>query len=81
MFARTKATGSASRKANRYLGIRVDTFSFQAPGFYERLGYQRFGKLENYPNGYETIFYFKALSANPNRGTGVADALHRADCK
>jgi GNAT superfamily N-acetyltransferase len=43
------------------VGVRVDTFSFQAPGFYEKLGYQRFGRLANHPKGYERIFYFKAL--------------------
>jgi GNAT superfamily N-acetyltransferase len=44
-----------------HAGIRLDTMSFQAPGFYEKLGYQRFGRLENYPMGYEHIYYFKVL--------------------
>lgn len=39
----------------------LDTFSFQAPGFYEKLGYTRFGRLENYPTGYERYFYSKKL--------------------
>lgn len=43
------------------VGVRIDTFTFQAPGFYEKLGYQRFGKIANHPKGYERIFYFKAL--------------------
>ena len=29
----------------------LDTFEFQARGFYERLGYTCFGELKNYPTG------------------------------
>ena len=29
----------------------LDTFEFQARGFYERLGYECFAQLPNYPNG------------------------------
>src|SRR5262249_3757241 len=29
----------------------LDTFAFQARGFYERLGYSCFGELKNYPAG------------------------------
>ncbi|MGE3518556.1 MAG: GNAT family N-acetyltransferase [Vicinamibacterales bacterium] len=32
-------------------GAWLDTFEFQARGFYERLGYRCFGELENYPVG------------------------------
>lgn len=39
----------------------VDTFSFQAPGFYERLGYTRFGELADYPPGFTRIFLRKPL--------------------
>jgi GNAT superfamily N-acetyltransferase len=38
----------------------VDTFSFQAPGFYPRLGYEVFGELE-YPPGHKRIFLQKRL--------------------
>ena len=37
----------------------VDTFSFQAPGFYEKLGYRVFGTLEDYPEGHSRIFLQK----------------------
>lgn len=30
----------------------LDTFSFQAPGFYQKFGYQEFGKLEEFPPGH-----------------------------
>lgn len=39
----------------------LDTFGFQARGFYERLGYQVFGELEDFPPGYSRYFMRKAL--------------------
>ena len=38
----------------------VDTFSFQAPGFYPRLGYTVFGELD-YPPGHKRFFLQKRL--------------------
>lgn len=35
---------------------RVATSSYQAPGFYQKLGYSVYGTLENCPPG-ETVFY------------------------
>jgi GNAT superfamily N-acetyltransferase len=42
-------------------GVWLDTFSFQARGFYERLGYTVFGSIENYPPGESRFFLKKAL--------------------
>lgn len=39
----------------------LDTFEFQAPAFYERLGYETFGQLENYPAPYARFFMQKRL--------------------
>jgi hypothetical protein len=39
----------------------LDTFSFQGPQFYERLGYRVFGALTNYPPGYTRYYMEKAL--------------------
>lgn len=41
------------------VGIWLDTFSFQAPGFYEKHGYERFGTLEDYPRGKQRLFFRK----------------------
>lgn len=38
----------------------VDTFSFQGPDFYPRLGYREFARLD-YPPGHERIFFKKQL--------------------
>lgn len=39
----------------------LDTFSFQALGFYEKLGYRRFGTLPDYPPGESRYFLCKEL--------------------
>ena len=43
------------------IGIWLDTYSFQAPHFYERLGFQTFGTLEGQPPGERRLFMQKAL--------------------
>jgi len=43
------------------VGIWVDTYTFQAPGFYEKVGYKTYGKLTDHPKGHERICYFKKL--------------------
>ena len=40
----------------------LDSFSFQAPEFYERHGYQRFAELDDYPPGQRRIFLRKSLT-------------------
>ena len=39
----------------------VDTFSFQAQGFYEKCGYKIFGQLPDYPLGHTRYFLSKCL--------------------
>jgi GNAT superfamily N-acetyltransferase len=55
------------------VGILLDTFSFQASLFYRKLGYVSFGKVANFPPGYERIFYSKSLLAEPIVCKQVAD--------
>jgi ribosomal protein S18 acetylase RimI-like enzyme len=48
----------------RKRGIRnayLDTLSFQAPGFYKKLGYREFGKLNDFPKGHARHWMTKAL--------------------
>lgn len=40
----------------------LDTYSWQAPGFYQRLGWQCFGALD-YPNGTSRHWFVKELCA------------------
>jgi GNAT superfamily N-acetyltransferase len=85
---RERGLGSALMKkaetiarSRGYLGIRVETFSFQAPGFYEKLGYKPFGTLSNYPRGHRTIYYFKALSTKQRTATCAPTGFHQAEKK
>ncbi|WP_186577003.1 GNAT family N-acetyltransferase [Aquibacillus kalidii] len=39
--------------------IYLDTFSFQAPEFYKKNGYQVFGVLEDHPKGFHQYFLQK----------------------
>jgi GNAT superfamily N-acetyltransferase len=43
------------------IGLWLHTGSFQAPGFYEKLGFSAFGTVADYPPGHASIFYLKRL--------------------
>ncbi|SIN71434.1 Acetyltransferase (GNAT) family protein [Singulisphaera sp. GP187] len=47
--------------------VWVDTFSFQARPFYERLGFTVFGTLPNYPARQERYFLSKPLERSEER--------------
>ena len=39
----------------------LDTFSFQAPDFYKKYGYQVFGELKGFPTGHQRYYLRKEL--------------------
>jgi ribosomal protein S18 acetylase RimI-like enzyme len=41
--------------------IYTNTFTWQAPGFYEKLGYEPYGKLDNFPPGNNLTYFYKKL--------------------
>ncbi|MCX4220522.1 MULTISPECIES: N-acetyltransferase [unclassified Pseudomonas] len=43
------------------VGIWLDTFDFQAPGFYKKLGYIECGEIADYPLGHKRHFFQKRL--------------------
>ena len=45
------------------IGATVETHSFQARPFYERLGYEVFARLDGYPPGHVKFYLMKALAA------------------
>lgn len=44
---------------------RLDTFDWQAEGFYLRQGYECFARLPNYPGSHERVFLRKRLGPMP----------------
>jgi ribosomal protein S18 acetylase RimI-like enzyme len=42
--------------------VYLDTFSYQAKPFYEKLGYEVFGTLDDYPLGHQRFYMRKRLS-------------------
>ena len=54
-----QAEAEARRRGARH--AYLDTFSFQAPGFYEKLGYEQFGQLPEFPDQHRSYFYAKDL--------------------
>ena len=43
------------------IGIWLDTFDFQAPEFYRKLGYSELGQITDYPPGHKRFFFQKRL--------------------
>lgn len=54
-----EAENEAFQRNCRY--ISLDTFSFQAPKFYERLGFELIGTETDFPKGFEKYYYRKSI--------------------
>lgn len=54
-----EAERRARRRGSRL--IHVNTYSFQAPGFYKKHGYRLFGSIPGSPRGATKYFYVKRL--------------------
>lgn len=61
--ARLVAEAEAEAIKRGAYGIWLDTFHFQAPGFYERLGYQEIGRLPHTNPARVRYFYSKLLAS------------------
>lgn len=78
----TKAESEAQERKAR--GILVDTFSFQAPDFYRKLGYSSYGQVDDFPEaGVNWVRFEKRFESKdplPSRpdGSGRSERLHRA---
>jgi GNAT superfamily N-acetyltransferase len=51
----------AEARARGCRAVWLDTFSFQAPGFYRKMGFTEFGRLDDYPAGHTRHFLWKPL--------------------
>ena len=59
--SRLVAEAEEEARAHGCIGVHLNTGSFQAPGFYEKLGYAVCGVIENYPRGHKRLTYSKRL--------------------
>ncbi len=60
--SRLLAAAEDEARARGCIGAYLDTNSFQAPGFYEKQGYSRFGTLDDYPGpGMAKCYYRKVF--------------------
>ncbi|MET0604969.1 MAG: GNAT family N-acetyltransferase [Beijerinckiaceae bacterium] len=55
----TTAEEEARRRGATH--VYLDSFTFQAPDFYKKLGYREFGRLQDFPPGHDRVFLTKAL--------------------
>lgn len=55
------AAAEAEARRRGCIGIWLDTFSFQAEGFYHRLGFSTFGSIADYPPGGARHFLAKRI--------------------
>ncbi|MER5635456.1 GNAT family N-acetyltransferase [Kitasatospora sp. NPDC002227] len=51
--------------------VAVSSFTFQAPGFYQRHGYRETGRMLGIPGGHSDVHLFKRLDGTPNPETAV----------
>lgn len=64
-------TEGRSRGANKAF---LNTHTFQAPGFYEKCGYELYGELKDFPPGYDRRYYVKKLEPwSAEMGANLAD--------
>jgi len=59
--SRLMEMAEAHARAKDCVGIWLDTFSFQAPAFYQRHGYTEFGHIDDYPPTHTRHFFQKRL--------------------
>jgi GNAT superfamily N-acetyltransferase len=55
------AQAEEAARAQGCVGVWLDTFSFQAPEFYRRHGYESFGEIGDYPAPHRRHFFSKRL--------------------
>jgi hypothetical protein len=60
-------TAEAMARTRHCVGAWVDTYTFQSPGFDERLGYRIFGTLPSYPGAEQHFPDEDALTAHYGR--------------
>ena len=55
------AAAEAEARARGCGHVWLDSYTFQAPAFYEQLGYEVFGVLQSYPSPHNRVFLTRTL--------------------
>lgn len=53
------ATAEEEARQRGCIGVHLDSFTFQAPEFYKRQGYEEFGRIDDYPAGHSRVWLKK----------------------
>ena len=61
------ASAEAAARGRGCRGAFVDAFSFQAVPFYRKLGFTLFGVLDDFPPGYQRLYFRKMFGADAER--------------
>lgn len=56
------------------IGAHLDTYDYQAPGFYRKLGYEVFGSIEDHPPGH-TRFWMRKRFADPGTSAAASEEV------
>ena len=64
---RVMAEAEAEAVRRSCIGAHLDTYDYQAPDFYRKLGYEVFGSIEDHPPGH-TRFWMQKRFAGPDVG-------------
>ena len=71
------ATAEAEARKRGCIGAHVTSFSFQATPFYEKLGYTRFGQLDDYPPGHCLLYLRKQFGPS----TATAETISQSNSR
>ncbi|WP_241666849.1 GNAT family N-acetyltransferase [Muricoccus nepalensis] len=67
-------------RARGCLGVRLETYSFQAPGFYAGLGYSVVGRLRDCPPGHTRFSLARRLDGAPLRDADPGGSSEETAC-